>query len=90
MSLGLTRVASAVVALLDEGSIHVERSGDHASCAPFVRDKIHECCRIQLDFLFCLSTLGIEIENYYYAHRAKVNFEISLELPSVARRMISL
>merc|ERR1711884_470421 len=37
VSLGLTRVASAVVALLDEGSIHVERSGDHASCAPFVR-----------------------------------------------------
>jgi len=37
VSLGLTRVASAVVALLDNGSIHVERSGDNASCAPFVR-----------------------------------------------------
>ena len=44
VSLGLTRVASAVVAVLDNGSIHVERNGDNASCAPFVRERILKHC----------------------------------------------
>ena len=39
VALVVTRVASAVVAVLDNGSIHVERgAAESATCAPFVRD----------------------------------------------------